>query len=1063
MKRQLAIAVLLAVAAAGSVSAQVVYGSIRGTVTDDSGAVVAGAKVTVRNLDTGLAKAVESNGAGLYLAGDIRPGRYEVQASAPGFATFVQQGITVRIEDHPLVDIVLHLGGVSERVVITAEAPLLQSEQTTLGKVVEEREIQDLPMLDRDVVGLVMLVPGVQAKSDDEQPRISGGRARTGEMSVDGSSITSPRRGEFNTRPNMDAVQEINVQTNGLSAEYGRTAGGVINAALKSGANRYHGELFEFFRNDKLNARNFFAATAPKLRQNQFGGMLGGPIRKDRTFFFISYDTLQRRGQSIFNITVPTPPLVAGDFSSLLGARAGTDALGRNVLTNQIYDPATTRTVSGREVRDPFAGNIVPVSRFDPAGKKLLDIYPAPTEPGNTLNYRVLKPSGNHNHRINTRLDQRFSDKDVFFAYFAYDRQYSDIARPFRYASSGGRLHDENRFKSGSVNWARSITPTTVADTRFAFFRGYEDRIFDEMSPASALGIPNLGPTGVPSLSIGGGYAAIGDSVIRSPAQEQYQIQHIVTLVRGRHIVKAGADVRRFRVNDLQLQANGTYSFSTVQTGDPFSGRGGNVLGSVLLGQVNNFSNDPNRGRFYQRSSYLGWFLQDDFKVTSRLTLNLGVRYEMEQQPSEIRWNGSNFDLKQGRVITMRELGRDRIQFADKNNFEPRVGFAWRPFAKTVIRSHYGIFYTPLTGRATTAFDRFPQDRVFQVSSDGVNPSVILSKTPPVPEDKEGYQLAHEFRDPNASAGYFQQWNFDIQRQMPLGILAQASYSASIAKHLPMTVNYNQIRIETARAAAKGTQDMRPYPQFGGINGQDDRGSSNYQSLQLVAQRRYRKGLSFLVGYTFSKLIDDVEDVFGATPLQDSYNLRLEKSLSAAHYPHRFVGSGVYELPVGKGKRLLGSGTVSRLIGNWQLGWIVALQSGSQVTITQSSNTTRTFNGGLRPNLVSNPILPEGERTLNRWFNTQAFQAPAPFYFGTSGSFPNIQGPGLATTDLSLKRYVRLPMNEVSRFEIRGECFNCFNRVNFQEPTGTLGSSSFGRVSAANAARAMQVALKFWF
>lgn len=1063
MRTQL-VPLALLLCAAASAPAQVIFGSIQGTVVDESNAAVPGATVKARNADTGVVVATRSNQTGRYFIGEVRPGNYVLEADAPGFSQFVRRGLTVRIEDNLRLDIRLQIGQVTDRVEVTAAAPLVESERTTLGKVVEEKPAKELPIGGRNIFSLVNLTPGVQKRSDDEQPRLSGGRARTGEVALDGSSMTDPRRGEVKTQPNLDAIQEVKVQTSGLSAEFGRTAGGIVNATLKSGTNEFHGNLFEFLRNDNLNARNTFFPTVPKLAQNQFGGMIGGPVRKDRTFFFADYEGFRSRAESSWNLTIPVPAFKQGDFSQILGRTAGSDALGRPIADKQVFDPATTRAApNGRLVRDPFPGNRIPASRFDPAGAKAVNLYPVPNGPGLTQNYQTLKPRGVMNNKFDVRIDPRISDKDQFFSRFSFDVQDNLRARAYDNSAtvSSGNF---DRYKTGATSWSHIFNPAHLNDLRFSFFRGYLERKTNFSLTPTDFGIPNLGPLGMPRFGPVG-YDTIGDVQIFGPAQEQYQIQDVATHITGRHILKFGADVRRIRVNDLQLTDNGSYGFNTLQTGDPYSALTGHPVASMLLGLANSFTNDPNTGRFYHRSSYAGVFVQDDFKLTSSFTLNAGLRYDVEQQPNEIRWNGSNFDLAGGRVVTMRELGRNRIQLTDRNNLSPRFGFAWRPFGRntTVIRSHYGIFVHPLIGRATSAFGRFPQSQIFTVQSDGVNPAVVLTRTPAPPPNPEGLGLTHSYRDPNAPSPYFQQWNFDIQQQLPMAVLLQASYSANAGKHIPKGVTYNQIRIEDSRAAGRGTQDMRPYPRFANIDGQDERGSSNYQSLQLSAERRFSGGLYFLAAYTFSKLIDDVEDVFGAVGAIDAYNLRLEKGLSYAHYPHRFVASGLYELPVGRGKPLASTGLLSRLAGNWTAGWVMVFQSGDQVAVTQSANTARNFSSSFRPDRVSDPVLPVSERTLGRWFNTGAFSPPAPFAIGNSPIYPDIQGPGQATLDLSLLRLFPLPLNEQSRLELRGECFNCTNRVNYGPPAGGFNTPNFGRVTSAGAGRAVQVAMKFWF
>lgn len=900
MRTMCALAALFLYGAASS-SAQVIFGSIQGTVTDESGAVVPGARVTVKNVDTGLARSTTSNNAGLYFLGEVRPGTYNLETESTGFARFVQSGIPVRIEDRVRVDVRLRLGQITEQVEVTAEPPLVQSENTTLGKVVVEKTIKELPLSGRNAFALVKLVPGVSQRGGDEQPRLTGGRTRTGEFVLDGSSITEPRRGEVWTTPNLDAFQEFKVQTNGMSAEFGRTVGGIVNAALKSGSNRFQGNVYYFVRNDVLNARDYFAAGVPKLTQNQFGGIFGGPVIRDRTFFFMDYEGFRRRGDSIFNLTLPQTELKRGDFSSLPGANIGTDALGRPVAANQIFDPATTRRApNGRDVREAFPGNIIPASRFDPAGRNVVALYAEPNRPGEAQNFSVLKPSGENNNKFDVRIDHRFSDADQVFGRFSQDLQDSLTARPYEYSSTGAKKGDYNRFRNGAINWTHGYSPVTLNDFRVAFYRGVFERILNLGSPEK-LGIPNVRLTGLPRFAVPG-YNQLGDTTVFHAPHEQYQAQNIATFVRGRHVVKSGGDLRRFRVNNLNIFRE-TFTMSPLQTGQPALARTGHGIASLLLGQVDKYENDPSGGREYQRTWYAGFFVQDDFKVSRSFTLNIGLRYDVEPNINEARYSGSNFDLFTGRPITMRDLNRNRISNTDKNNLAPRIGFAWRPFGleRTVIRSHYGIFYIPQTGRANAsgAYNRFPLVQQVSLASDGVNAAVILSQTPRLNPTPDGAGLQQEWVDPNDPVGYFQQWNFDVQQELGARVLVQASYSASRGVHILGKNQWNEIRVDTVRAAGRSSQDMRPYPRYGDIISHDARGFSTYHSLQLSAEKRFHKGLSFLAAYTFSKAMDDSEDNFSDQFPVDSYNHGLEKSLSSAHYPHRLVSSAIWELPFG--------------------------------------------------------------------------------------------------------------------------------------------------------------------
>ncbi|MBL8233273.1 MAG: TonB-dependent receptor [Bryobacterales bacterium] len=1030
------------------VNAQSIFGSLQGSVSDESGAAIPGAAITLRNTNTGVTVNTRTNDTGLYFVGEVRPGSYELSVEASGFQKHLRKGITLRVEDRLRVDVLMKVGQVNESVEVTAEAQQIQTENNTLGRVMEEGTIKQLPLRGRNAFELVLLTPGAQQRGDDEQPRLSGGRARTGEFVLDGGSITTPRRGQLFTQPNLDAIQEFKVQTNGLSAEFGRTVGGVVNATLKSGTNRFSGNLFEFHRNNSINARNFFAPRNPKLIQNQFGGMVGGPIRKDRLFFFGDFESFRQREETVFNLNVPTAAMKRGDFAGMAN----------------LFDPGTTRPgANNRLTRDPFAGNVIPASRFDAPGPRLVSLYPEPTRGGLVQNFQRLIPNGTNNNKWDTRIDWRASERDFVFGRYSWDHQYSDTPRPFPGSSNGAANGNFNRYMTGAISWTRTLTPTLLNDARVSFFRGIQERLLS-LGAGDQLGIPNLNLVGLPQVAVAG-FAGLGDAQAFNPVENQYQVQNITTLVRGKHIWKAGVDYRQFPINDLQLQFTGEYAFAPNQTADPANpGTTGNALASLLLGQANTFNNSTLRGRFYYRSQYLGLFAQDDWKITPRLTLNLGLRYDVEQNPRELRQQGSNFDLAQGRPVTMTELGRNFIQFTDRVNFAPRIGFAWRPFGlnNTVVRSHYGMFFTPLTGRATSAFARFPADQRLGIQSDGVNAAVVLSRTPPIVPSADGKGFAIDTKLERAKLGSFQQWNFDIQHEA-LGFLWQASYAGSAGRHLMMNQDHNVIRIEDVQRAGTGTQAMRPYPDYGFILCHCEFQNSNYQALQLGLERRYRSGLFFSVSYTFSKFMDANEDNFSSMFPMDPYNLRLEYGLSQSHYPHRFVSAVVYDLPFGRGRKWMQAGPASWILGGWQLNNILALQSGDQVWITQAANTAQTFSRQFRPNLLRNPLLPKEQRTLDQWFDRAAFQAPAPRTLGNSAKFPGIEGPGLANLDVSLVRFVPVPLREGMKFELRGDFFNVLNRVNFSAPGGTLGTPNFGRITGARLPRTLQIGMKFWF
>ena len=1064
----LLVVLLLVFVGACSIShAQSVYGSIQGTVTDSSGAVIPNAEVTSRELTTGIVQRVKTNQSGIYVLANLRPGTYEVATHRSGFNDYRNSGVVVRVGDVISLNMTLSVSGSTSTVEVTSEAPLLRTDDTVVGSVVAEESIEQLPLSGRSAFDLALLTPGVQqasvsnGTSGDSQPRLSGGRPRTNEFTLDGTSVTDPRRGSSVISPNLDAIQEFAVITNGIPAQYGRMAGGITTATLKSGTDQFHGNLFEFYRGEGLGtARNYFAATVPQLVYNQFGGIIGGPISKKRKLFFFSdYQGTRDRAQSIYNITLPTALEEQGNFSDILGPAIGTDPLGRTVYKNQIFDPATTRTVNGKIVRDPFPGNTIPQSRWDPAASNVAALYAQPTRAGLAQNFYSLQTGGFNHDQADGRVDAQLTPSDLTFARLSYDRHYSIGTRPF--PTAGGNLGEIDTFYDSSMAWTHTISSSMVNDARLGFLRGELARLTPSTN-VDALKIPNLVQEALPTMAPAG-YRSIGDSARFDPTQAEYQVTDNVSVVRGKHIIGFGVDFRRFSINDLQLTPT-SYDFSSLQTSNGTNSNTGNSYASLLLGMATQYSADTNTGRFYERSNYFATYLQDEYKMTRNFTANIGLRYDVEQNPNEVDYNGSNFDLKTGQIITMQELGTNRVQYTQWHNFAPRIGFDWSPFGgRTVVRGSYGIFYMPLTGRATSAYDRFPKDQNYVLQSANIVPAVVLSQTPPISPSTNGYNLYHYHDKPNAHVPYMQQISFDIQRELPAQVLVRVGFTSSGARHLWENVQYNQIPIQDVQAAGSGTQSMRPYPNFANIGYFLEAQSTSYNALLVDAEKRYSSGLMFRASFTWSKFIDLQDDNFSGLFPQDIYNMKAERGISLANIPTRLVIAGIYDLPFGQGRTFLQKGLPSMLLGGWQMGGIFSIQSGQQVWLHSANNTSQTFDLLMRPDIVGKPTLPGGQRTLTHWFNTAAFQAPAPLHFGTAPRSSNIQGPAWYDVDLNVHRYIPIPLREGMRFELRGECFNCANHPNFLPPSGVQGSPTFGHITSAEAARTLQVAGKLWF
>jgi hypothetical protein len=1069
MKQALKIVLALLLMCTGAshpMQAQTVYGSIQGTITDSSGAAITGADVTSREVKTGIVQKVVTNHSGLYVISDMRPGTYDIFARHTGFGELKHTGVIVRVGDVIPMDMSLSVGSVTSAVQVSAGAPLIRSDDTVVGSVLDEEEIKQLPLNGRLAFNLALLTPGVQQSavsngtSSDSEPRLSGGRARTNEFTLDGTSITDPRRGSSVISPNLDAIQEFAVITNGIPAQYGRLAGGVITATLKSGTNNFHGNIFEFYQGSGMGAaRNYFAATVPKLVFNQFGGIVGGPIRKNKLFFFADYQGTRNRSQSIYNDTLPTAQELQGNFADVLGAAVGTDALGRTIYQNEIFDPATTRVVNGSVVRDPFSGNMIPQNRWDPAGAKVAALYAQPTKAGLSQNYYSLQPGGLNHDQADGRVDMQIDPANLAFVRFSYDRTYTIATRPF--PTAGGNTGEIDTFYDSAMAWTHTFSSTLLNDVRVGFLRGKLDRLTPSTN-VSGLLIPNLVQEALPTIAPAG-YTSIGDSPGFDPTQQEYQVTDNVSVVKGKHVLGFGVDFRRFSINDLQLTAT-SYNFSTLQTSNGSNSNTGNSFASVLLGLSSQYTADTNTGRFYERSNYFGVYGQDSFKVNHRLTLNYGLRYDVEQNPNELDSNGSNFDLVTGQIITMQQLGTNRIQHTQWGDFGPRVGFDWSPFGRgTVVRGSYGIFYSPLTGRATSAYDRFPKDQLFTLQSSSYVPAVVLSATPAVVPSTNGYNLSHFHDDPNAHVPYYQQVSFDIQQQLPGKVLGQIGYTNSVARHIWENVQYNQIPIGVVQAAGGGTQGMRPYPNFANVGYFQEGQSTGYNALLAQAQRQYHNGFMLQVSFTWSKFIDVQDDNFSAIYPQDEYNLKAERGISLANIPTRSVIAGLYDLPFGKGHAFLQSGVLGNLIGGWQAGGIFSIQSGQQAWIYSANNTSGTFSLLMRPNLSGSPFLPGSQRTIKHWFNTAAFSAPPSLQFGDSPKTPNIQGPAWYDLDFNLHRDIPIPITDTTHIELRGECFNCANHPDFLPPNGVVGSSTFGQITSAQAARIIQVSGKLWF
>ena len=1145
--RRLAALLIASVCLAQSPTAE-----ITGRVTDPKNALIPGAKVVSRNTSKGATRETTTNESGYYTIPVLEPGDYEVSVQSPGFKPVTRSGIVLQVNQTARIDFALDIGDVKETVIVAADALLIQADNAALGAVVDNKKISDLPLNGRNPFDLIALTPGTTFYARPDLPgnniplsnfSTNGGPALTNEVLLDGLPDTVGQFNQVGVIPSIDAVQEFKVQTNNFGAEFGRTGGGVINVSLKSGTNQFHGVAYDFLRNDAFDANNWFNNRAgksrPPFRFNEFGGNVGGPILHDRTFFFLDYEGLQRNIGRTYLFTVPTLDMRQGDFSRLR------DTAGNPL---RIFDPLTTRPTadgSGR-VRDMFPGNVIPRNRFDPAALAMLRYWAPPNTPGDQRtganNFISTESEKYSTNQVNARFDRNIGRNHQLFGRVSWNdtlvvppNVFGNIANP----ASGPQSFTQWNMGANDT-W--TVTPSAVATFRMGYTRlhdngrplgvGFDIRqIGFPASYADAQVVkefPQVNVTGMSVSNIGFGTSSLGpvNSALLNNVPNAYTAATDWTLVRGRHVVKIGADARLFRYSGTRpSNGGGTFSFTSgfTQGPDPNRAASGNPFASYLLGTPSTGTIQIRSNQDYQ-SYYLAQFVQDDFKVTPTLTLNLGLRYEYESALTD-RYNRlTYFDPTASNAVLSQAAGRPilgGIGFVNSNgaprnvvdvprrNWGPRFGFAYRIRNSTVVRGGYGIYYPARTGRdgVYAGQEGYSSTTNMITSVDGFTPVNFLQdpfpkgQTPPSRNTlglltNAGQAVNSAVR--HQRAVYIQQWNFSVQRTLPGAILLETSYAGSKGTHLVGDIQLDQISDnELARGndllrlvpnpffgiipanASLGLptialgQLLRPYPQYTGVTASDSAYSSSvYHSLQVRTERRFSNGFTFLASYTFGKLIDDGSPgrlaFLGNVPsYQNSNNRHQERSVSTQDVSRRLVLSYVYELPFGQGKRFLnGSGLSGKLVGGWQINGISTFQTGIPLSLDVASNPTlgRVGVGTLRPDNNGKSAKLEGpiEGRLDRYFDTSVFSQPAVWQFGnTARTLPDVRAPGIQDFDVSLVKNTIFV--ERYRIQFRTEAFNVLNHPNFGIPGTTLGAPGFGVINSAAPARILQLAVKAYF
>lgn len=1126
---------------AAALAAQTATGAILGTVTDPSGAAIGNVQITVTSEATNTSRKLTSNEMGAYVVPFLPAGLYSVAAEAPGFRRVERTSLLLQAASRLTVDLRLELGATTEQITVQGQAPLVDSASTVLGQVIENRRIVDLPLNGREPFALANLTPGVMPAPTGTAnshlggaiPAVGGASNFTSEVTIDGMPNTTPRNSGQNNflifTPTVDAVEEFKVQTNMMSAEYGRFNGGLISVVTKSGTNGFHGSLYEFHRNSVFDANNFFANRAGiplgSFRRNQFGAAIGGPVLiprlysgRDKTFWFFNYEGFRESALDSRNFTMPTARELGGDFSQTR------NAANQLIL---IYDPfAKTPNANGiGYTRGLFPGNLVPGNRIHPVARNLSRFFPAPTNDRPTNNFDVSTARINVLDSINTRVDHYVGSSHRLMGRFSW--QEPTVGEPNFYGNIANSTPPplRQRRRSATMQDVWTISPTVIVDFNYGLSRMFGTRT----AWSDGLDITTLGfaPSfrdgqqvrAIPVTSISG-YAGLGQGSQNYSTQTSHTLTSSATLIRGGHTIKTGLDYRVYYNNQLQnttASSNLSYSLDLTQGPDPnrASATAGNGLATFLLGHPGgSISSQP---AIATKSTYTALFFQDDWRVSRRLTLNLGLRYDMNIPRTE-RWDRmSTFDLAvpsplAGRVagfpdlrgaMTFRGPGNRAFVPTDWNNLAPRLGIAYLVTSSTTVRAGYGIFNglspTDAAGHVVGYTDGFSASTNVIRTLDGTTPISDSANPFPAginrPQAREALNaatflgLSHNSALVSMRTPYYQQWNFTIQQGLGKTALFEAAYAGNKGTRLALdSWNLNALTAEQNLAGVANQQLvpnpflgvitdatsslslptvqrgalLRPFPQYTGVTSTHPTiGNSVYHALMARVERRFAQGFTILGAYTFSKNINNNNQagVGPDTGIQDPYNLRAERSVDSQDVPHRLVISGVYELPFGRGKAFGGAWprAFDLIAGGWQLNGIATYQAGFPLIISSLQ--------AARPNRTGKGQMPGGrvQDRLDNYFDTSVFTVPAPFTFGNSArTLANMRRHGDHNYDLSL--FKSFGLFERIRAQLRFEAFNALNRVRFAAPNTQIGGRTVGQINGQdNAPRQLQIALKILF
>ncbi len=1101
-------------------------GEITGSVADPSGAVVANAAVIITNTATNQVRRAVTNDAGNYSLPYLVPGVYDARVESSGFKTITRRGVEVQVGQVARIDFALEVGELSQQVEVSGGAPLLATENVTLGTVIENRRIVELPLNGRNYLQLVTLSTNVTTEGgaggssglqggarSATSLSVAGQRLEYNRYTLDGVENTDPNFNSYIIQPSIDAIQEFKVQTGVYSAEFGVGAS-QINVTTKAGSNQFHGTAFEFLRNSALDARQWLQSTGNKnpFRRNQYGFTLGGPViipkllnGRNKLFFMSNFEQLRDRTTTEVNASVATDAMRAGDFT---GQRAIFDPLSRTYSSTGTALTATQ-----------FPNNMIPATRFSPAALRLFEFYPRQTVPGNNLNRNFLRnaSSPTDQDQFNQRIDWIEGAKSSWFGRYSWGNDLQIPVATFLTDSS----HVETNVRQAMISNTRLISNSVVNEARFAwnqFFNdlvGYFANTRDVQKDLGIVGLYSASPLayGVPAITLGSGVSSFGGVTPWVTRNHTFQFSDNLSIIHGKHSMKMGVEIRRDRYNQYGNQkATGELIYDGQATFNPAArGTTGFIFADYMLGQTAQSARVVAMANgMLRRSSYYTYF-QDDWKITQRLILNVGIRYENPRPwhdkyrgivniqlfdpgvgsdgllpgtkpPILTRpgdgpfYDGLNFHFADGQAVQAGDqfLGRSLVS-PDNNNFAPRLGLSYSPSDAWTIRTGIGLFYVQDSGNPTFDMARNQAGRdlfitnIEQRNSTTDDPWAFERQTA-VCTGWTGTCLAGPQILGNVAGNrtpYVMQWLFNVQRQLTKNMVLEVGYQANEGHKLPRFRIYNQPILKTGPTDTRTVAQRVPWPLFGRVQEVDGLGNSNYNALATKLTHRFAHGLTFLASFTWAKAIDNgsaLRTNSGDTlwPV-NNYDLRAERGLSQFHIGRRLATSAVWELPFGPGKPMAQDGVISKIVGGWQLGGILTLADGAPMNFAQLGDTAALNTLGNQPDATGISPIPSNQSAQQFW-NIASVNYTSPELSYRTGNMGRntLFRPGLSQVDFSLARNIGIIEGHSLNF--RFETFNSTNHPNWNAPSADgRNASTFGVITSARTMRQLQFALKYVF